>query len=93
VQRSGYSAEFGRAGGGMISLITKSGFRTLGGPVSIPRGCGKDKNKTFFFFSQESLFRNAYNFEQELVRVGHTFDDMNTVCSYEVYPRTRYEAP
>ena len=40
-----------------------------------------------------SLFRNAYNFEQELVRVGHTFNDMNTVYSYEVYPHTRFEAP
>jgi len=198
VQRSGYSAEFGRAGGGMISVITKSGTSefhgdayefvrnnafaannflnnanrlnlgsdgkarvpalhynnfgwTLGGPVWIPRVYGKDKNKTFFFFSQEfrrvitysspvgtvptsaevagnfphpvcasytgstcnqvtqqianinpvaqeyikdifskvplpsgtntlaSLFRNTYNFEQELVRVDHSFNEKHRV--------------
>ena len=102
VQRSGYSAEFGRAGGGMVSVITKSGTNqfhgdlyefvrnndfaannflnnanklnlgsngtaqvpalhynnfgwTLGGPVVIPKVYGRDrnKNKTFFFFSEE----------------------------------------
>ncbi len=194
VLRSDYSAEFGRTGGGIISVITKSGTSqfhgdayefvrnndfaannflnnanrlnlgangtaqvpalhynnfgwTLGGPVFIPHVYGKDKNKTFFFFSQEfrrvitysspvgvvptaaeitgsfphpicasytgstcnqvtqqitnidpvaqayikdifskvglptgtntlpSLFRNTYNFEQELARVDHTFND------------------
>lgn len=100
VQRSGYSAEFGRAGGGQVSVITKSGSSqfhgdlyefvrnnafaannflnnanrlnlgsdgkarvpalhyndfgwTLGGPVLIPHVYGKDRNQTFFFFSQE----------------------------------------
>ncbi len=100
VLRSDYSAEFGRAGGGIISVVTKSGTSqfhgdayefvrnndfaannflnnanrlnlgangtaqvpalhynnfgwTLGGPIYIPRVYGKDKNKTFFFFSQE----------------------------------------
>jgi outer membrane receptor protein involved in Fe transport len=198
VQRSDYSAEFGRTGGGIISVITKSGTSefhgdayefvrnnafaannflnnanrlnlgsdgtarvpalhynnfgwTLGGPVWIPRVYGKDKNKTFFFFSQEfrrvitysspvgvvptaaeiagnfphpicasysgstcnqvtqqitninpvaqeyikdifskvplpsgtntlpSLFRNTYNFEQELARVDHTFNEKHRV--------------
>lgn len=198
VQRSDYSAEFGRTGGGIISVITKSGTSqfhgdayefvrnnafaannflnnanrlnlgndgtarvpalhynnfgwTLGGPVYIPRVYGKDKNKTFFFFSQEfrrvitytspvgvvptaseitgnfphpicasytgntcnqvtqqitnidpvaqqyikdifakvplpsgtntlpSLFRNTYNFEQELARVDHTFNEKHRV--------------
>jgi outer membrane receptor protein involved in Fe transport len=100
VQRSSYSAEFGRTGGGLVSVVTKSGSNqfhgdayefvrndafaannflnnanrlnlgsdgtakvpplrynnfgwTLGGPVWIPRVYGKDRNKTFFFFSQE----------------------------------------
>ncbi len=100
VQRGDYSAEFGRAGGGQINVITKSGTSefhgdlyefvrndafaannfinnatnvnlgpdgkarvpalrwnnfgwTLGGPIYIPKIYNKDKNKTFFFFSQE----------------------------------------
>ena len=100
VQRSAYSAEFGRAAGGQVNVITKSGtnqfhgtayefFRNdklaannwlnnrgrvnlspdgtaqvpplryndfgynVGGPVYIPGIYNKDKNKTFFFFSQE----------------------------------------
>ena len=100
VLRSNYSAEFGRAAGGQISVITKSGTSqfhgdvyefvrnnafaannfinnanslnlgsdgkarvpglhynnfgyTVGGPVYIPGHYNKDKNKTFFFFSEE----------------------------------------
>ncbi len=100
VQRSGFSAESGRAGGAMIQVITKSGTSqfhgdayefarnndfaannfynnatlqnlgangkaevsplryndfgwTLGGPLFIPKIYNKDKNKTFFFFSEE----------------------------------------
>lgn len=200
VQRSGYSAEFGRAGGGQISVVTKSGTSefhggayefvrnnafaannflnnanrlnlgsdgkarvpalhynnfgwNLGGPVLIPKLYGRDrnKNKTFFFFSEEwrrvityssptavvptadeiagnfphpicasytgstcnqvtqqiskidpvaqqyikdifskvplpsgtntlnSLFRNTYNFRQELVRIDHSFTDNHRV--------------
>jgi hypothetical protein len=99
VLRSGYSAEAGRAGGGQVSVVTKSGTNhihgnvfefvrnnafaannfynnairlnlgadgkarvpvlrynnfgeTLGGPVYIPK-IYNGKNKTFFFFSQE----------------------------------------
>jgi hypothetical protein len=100
VERSLYTADTGRAGGGQISVITKSGtssfhgslfefFRndalnannwinnankvnvvdgkakapalrwndfggTIGGPVYIPGHYNKDKNKTFFFFSEEA---------------------------------------
>lgn len=201
VQRSGYSAEFGRAGGGMISVITKSGTSefhgdlfefarnnyfaannflnnanklnlgssdgkarvpalhyndfggTIGGPVWIPGVYGKNRNKnqTFFFFSTEfrrvityssptatvptaaeitgafphpvcasytgttcnqvtqqitkidpvaqqyikdifskvalpsgtntlpSLFRNTFNFEQELVKIDHSFNENHRV--------------
>ena len=201
VQRSGYSAEFGRAGGGMISVITKSGTSefhgdlfefarnnyfaannflnnanklnlgssdgkarvpalhynnfggTVGGPVWIPGVYGKNRNKnqTFFFFSTEfrrvityssptatvptaaeitgafphpictsytgttcnqvtqqvtkidpvaqqyikdifskvalpsgtnilpSLFRNTFNFEQELVKIDHSFNENHRV--------------
>jgi outer membrane receptor protein involved in Fe transport len=201
VQRSGYSAEFGRAGGGMISVITKSGTSefhgdlfefarnnyfaannflnnanklnlgssdgkarvpalrynnfggTIGGPVWIPGVYGKNRNKnqTFFFFSTEfrrvityssptatvptaaeitgafphpicasftgstcnqvtqqitkidpvaqqyikdiyskvalptgtntlpSLFRNTFNFEQEMVRIDHSFNENHRV--------------
>ncbi|MDP8982993.1 MAG: TonB-dependent receptor [Acidobacteriota bacterium] len=200
VQRSGYSAEFGRAGGGMVSVVTKSGTSefhgdifefarnnafaannflnnanklnlgsdgkarvpalhyndfggTLGGPVWIPGIYGKNRNKnqTFFFFSTEfrrvityssptatvptaaeitgnfphpicasytgsvcnqvtqqitkfdpvaaqyvkdifskvalptgtntlpSLFRNVYNFEQELVKIDHSFSQNHRV--------------
>ncbi len=100
VLRSTYSAEFGRAGGGQINVVTKSGTSqfhgsfyefvrndafaannwinnankvnlgpdgkarvpplryndfgyTIGGPVYIPGHYNKDRNKTFFFFSQE----------------------------------------
>ncbi|MBZ5725631.1 MAG: carboxypeptidase regulatory-like domain-containing protein [Acidobacteriia bacterium] len=100
VLRGLYTAEFGRAGGGQINVVTKSGtsafhgsayefFRndkiaannwinnankvnlgtdgkarvpplryndfgyTIGGPIYIPGHFNKDKNKTFFFFSQE----------------------------------------
>jgi hypothetical protein len=99
VQRSGYSAESGRAGGAQISVVTKSGTNefhgnvfefvrnnafaannfynnatslnlgsdgkanvaslrynnfggTLGGPIIIPK-IYNGKNKTFFFFSEE----------------------------------------
>ncbi len=100
VQRSGFSAESGRAGGAMIQVVTKSGTSgfhgdayefvrnsafaannfynnatlqnlgpdgkaqvaplhyndfgwTLGGPLFIPKVYNKEKNKTFFFFSEE----------------------------------------
>lgn len=99
VQRSLYTADSGRAGGGQINVVTKSGgsqfhgglyefFRndalaannwannanrvnvingvakvpslrwndyggTIGGPVYIPGKFNKDRNKTFFFFSEE----------------------------------------
>ncbi|MDQ2946057.1 MAG: carboxypeptidase regulatory-like domain-containing protein, partial [Acidobacteriota bacterium] len=100
VLRGLYTAEFGRAAGGQINVITKSGTSgfhgdlyefvrnnafaannffnnrnrlnlgtdgnarvpplrynnfgyTVGGPVYIPKLYNKDKNKTFFFFSQE----------------------------------------
>jgi len=94
VLRSEYDAEFGRAGGGIINVVTKSGgnsfhgdayefFRnnvlaannffnnaatprvarpplryndfgyTIGGPVFIPNHYNANKNKTFFFFSEE----------------------------------------
>jgi outer membrane receptor protein involved in Fe transport len=100
VQRSNYTAELGRAGGGQISVVTKSGTSsfhgdlyefvrnsafaannflnnankvnlgsdgkaqvaplhwnnfgwTLGGPFYIPKVLEKTKENTFFFFSQE----------------------------------------
>jgi hypothetical protein len=94
VLRSEYDAEFGRAGGGIINVATKSGgnsfhgnayefFRnnllaannffnnaatpqvkrpplryndfgyTIGGPVFIPNHYNTNKDKTFFFFSEE----------------------------------------
>ena len=92
VLRSDYSAEFGRAGGGQINVVTKSGTSqfhgdayefvrnnafaannflnnshgvkepplryndfgwTLGGPIFIPKVYNRDKNKTFFFVSEE----------------------------------------
>ncbi len=94
VLRSEYDAEFGRAGGGIINVATKSGgntfhgdayefFRndvlaannffnnavtprikrpplryndfgyTIGGPVFIPNHYNSNKEKTFFFFSEE----------------------------------------
>ena len=100
VERSGYSAEMGRAAGGQIQVVTKSGTSTfhgdayefvrnsafaannfynnatrvnvgpdgkaqvaplhynnfgwtLGGPIYIPHHYNTDKNKTFFFVSEE----------------------------------------
>ena len=100
VERALYSADTGRAGGGQINVVTKSGTKefhgdlyefdrndafaannfannankvnvvngkaktpplrwndfggTIGGPVFIPNHFNKDKNKTFFFFSEEA---------------------------------------
>jgi hypothetical protein len=99
VERALYSADTGRAGGGQINVVTKSGSKdfhgdlyefdrndafaannyfnnankvlvfgqvrvpplrwndfggTIGGPVYIPGHYNKDKNKTFFFFSEEA---------------------------------------
>jgi hypothetical protein len=100
VERALYSADTGRAGGGQISVVTKSGSRdfhgnlyefdrndafaannfgnnagkvnvvdgkakvsplrwndfggTIGGPIYIPRHFNKDRNNTFFFFSEEA---------------------------------------
>ncbi len=92
VLRSDYSAEFGRAAGGQINVVTKSGTSqfhgdayefnrndafaansflnnsrgvkepplryndfgwTLGGPIFIPKVYNREKNKTFFFVSEE----------------------------------------
>ncbi|MBV9085469.1 MAG: TonB-dependent receptor [Acidobacteriaceae bacterium] len=92
VLRSDYSAEFGRAGGGQINVVTKSGTKdfhgdayefnrndaysanpylnklkgvsepplryndfgwTLGGPLFIPKVYNTQRNKTFFFVSEE----------------------------------------
>ena len=100
VERALYSADTGRAGGGQINVVTKSGTKdfhgnlyefdrndalaannfynnankvnvvngkakvsplrwndfggTIGGPVFIPNHFNKDRNKTFFFFSEEA---------------------------------------
>ena len=114
VLRTNYSAEFGRAGGGQVNVITKSGTSrfhgsayefvrnnafaannfinnansvnlgsdgkarvpplryndfgyTVGGPVFIPRLYNKDKNKTFFFFSQE--FRRVITYSTPVIIV------------------------
>ncbi len=92
IMTSNYQAEFGRNGGGVITVITKSGTRdfhgtaynfyrheslnannffnnrtgtpkspyryrisgfSIGGPVYIPRKFNTDRDKLFFFFSQE----------------------------------------
>lgn len=114
VQRSGYSAEFGRAGGGQINVVTKSGTSefhgdvyefvrndafaannflnnatrvnpgsdgkartpplrwnnfgwTLGGPIFIPKLYNKERNKTFFFVSEE--FRRVITYSTQLATV------------------------
>ncbi len=115
VLRGLYSAEFGRAAGGQINVVTKSGTSqfhgsayefvrndafaannwinnanrvnlgsdgkarvtplrynnfgyTIGGPVYIPGVYNKDKNKTFFFFSQE--FRRVITYASTLASVA-----------------------
>lgn len=106
VLRSNYSAEFGRASGGQVNVVTKSGTSefhgdayefnrndyfaantflnnssgvkrpplryndfgwTLGGPIFIPRVYNKDKNKTFFFVSEE--FRRVVTYTSFLATV------------------------
>ena len=121
VLRSEYDAGFGRAGGGIINVVTKSGtsqfhgdayefFRnnvlaannffnnaakvgipplryndfgyTIGGPVYIPGHYNTEKNKTFFFFSQE--FRRVITYSTFNANIptgamlGGTFTD--NVC-------------
>ncbi len=114
VLRGSYSAELGRAAGGQINVVTKSGTSefhgvayefvrnnafaannwinnansvnlgsdgkarvpplryndfgyTIGGPVYIPGVYNKDKNKTFFFFSQEFRRVITYGASQAIV--------------------------
>lgn len=114
VLRGTYSAEFGRAGGGQINVVTKSGTSsfhgvayefvrndafaannwinnankvnlgpdgtakvpplrynnfgyTFSGPVYIPGHYNQDKNKTFFFFSQEFRRVITYASSQAIV--------------------------
>lgn len=120
VQSNAYSAEYGRTGGGVVNIVTKSGtneFRgtayeflrnsvldsnnffnnmnhvplasfkrnqfggTIGGPLRIP-GVYNGKNRTFFFFTWESLLERAgstysYSVPSLLERAGdfsQTFD-------------------
>ena len=108
IERSTYSAEFGRVGGGQVNVVTKSGTSafhgdayefvrnnafaanntinnynrvnvgpdskaqvpplhyndfgwTLGGPIFVPGVYNRDKNKTFFFVSQEFRRVITYN--------------------------------
>lgn len=115
VLRGLYSAEFGRAAGGQINVVTKSGTSefhgsayefvrnnafaannwinnanrvnlgtdgkarvtplrynnfgyTIGGPVYIPGAYNTEKNKTFFFFSQE--FRRVITYASTLATVA-----------------------
>jgi hypothetical protein len=117
VERSLYTADAGRAGGGQISVATRSGTTqfhgtayefnrndayaannwinnankvnvvngvakvpplrwndfgyTIGGPVYIPNHYNKDKNKTFFFFSEEFRRIITYNtFQPTLPTTG-----------------------
>jgi hypothetical protein len=106
VERSPYSADLGRAGGGQINVVTKSGgskfhgdayefFRndkiaantffnnankvarpplryndfgyTFGGPIYIPGHYNQDKDKTFFFFSEEFRRVITYGSSQAIV--------------------------
>jgi hypothetical protein len=115
IMTSNYQAEFGRNGGGVITVITKSGTRdfhgtaynfyrheslnansfynnrtgtlkspyryrisgySIGGPAYIPKLFNKDKEKLFFFWSQEYVgMRRDYgtrfvNMPTELERAG-----------------------
>jgi hypothetical protein len=114
VQRSGYSADMGRAGGGQIQVVTKSGTSsfhgdayefvrnnafaannfynnatkvnlgpdgtaqvaplhynnfgwTLGGPIYIPRHYNTNRDKTFFFVSEE--FRRVITYSSATATV------------------------
>jgi hypothetical protein len=94
IMTSNYQAEFGRSGGGVITVITKSGTRdfhgtaynfyrheslnannffnnrtgtpkspyryrisgfSIGGPIYVPKKFNTDRDKLFFFFSQEYI--------------------------------------
>ncbi|MBV9404953.1 MAG: carboxypeptidase regulatory-like domain-containing protein, partial [Acidobacteriaceae bacterium] len=109
VLRSDYSAEFGRAGGGQINVVTKSGTSqfhgdayefnrndaysansflndqsgikepplryndfgwTLGGPIFIPHIYNREKNKTFFFVSEE--FRRVITYSSFIATMPTT---------------------
>lgn len=126
--RTNYSAEFGRAGGGQINVVTRSGTSTfhgsayefvrndafaannfinnansvnlgpdgkarvpplryndfgytIGGPIYIPRLYNKDKNKTFFFFSQE--FRRVITYSTPVITVP-TADEKKGIFPHPV---------
>lgn len=123
VLTSNYGAEFGRAAGGTISVITKSGTRefhgsgywnyrneklnaneffrnksglskapyryniagySIGGPIYIPKRFNTNKDKLFFFFSQEYTRRKQdygtryTNMPTELERAGDFSKSLDT---------------
>ncbi len=127
VLRGQYDAEFGRAGGGQVSVVTRSGasafhggvyefFRNdllnansffnnrsqpaisrpplrynnfgwnLGGPLYIPGVFNTDKDKTFFFFSQE--FRRVITYSNPTATVATANERQGTfarpVCTLQV---------
>src|SRR5208283_4272189 len=67
VLTSNYGAMYGKTASGIVQIKTKSaplyrrndfGF-TLGGPVFIPNVYNTNKQKTFFFFSQEFRYEKT----------------------------------
>ena len=107
IMTSNYQAEYGRNGGGLVTVVTKSGSRdfhgsaydyyrheslnandffnnrtntpkspyryritgySVGGPVFIPKLFNRERNKLFFFFSQE-LVGSRVNMNPQFINV------------------------
>jgi len=61
---------------------------TIGGPVLIPKLYNPNKDKTFFFFSQEFRFeRSPFEFNQAVPTVAERSGDFNDVCP-DRYPQS-----
>ena len=70
---------------------------TMGGPLYIPNHYNTQKDKTFFFFSEEyRLEKSPYQYNQAVPSMAERSGDFSDVCpapgskNYPLFPRTQY---